>query len=302
MTSPIQVFDRKLLRLRRERAAADIGGFDFLLTDVASRLADRLDLIKKEFPTVVDLGGHGVMARALAGRAGIETVVTADVSRSMAAQAAQAALGVVADEEFLPFKTCSLDAVISNLSLHWVNDLPGAMVQIRQALKPDGLFLAAVLGGESLYELRESLMTAELAVTGGASPRVSPFIDARDMGALLQRAQFALPVVDSDIITVDYSNPLKLMQDLRGMGATNAIANRLKKPTRRGVIFEAAKIYTEKFGDAKGRVPATFQIIYAIGWSPHASQQKPIQPGSAKVKLADALGVEEVKTGEKARP
>lgn len=295
----VQVFDRNLLRRRRERAAASIASFDFLYQDVALRLSDRLDIIKKEFATVLDLGGHGVMAEHLRVRAGTQFVATSDLSRGMAAQAAH---GVAADEEFLPFKSGSLDAVVSNLALHWVNDLPGALVQIRRALKADGLFLAAVLGGETLRELRQSLLEAEIAVTGGASPRVSPFIDARDMGALLQRGGFALPVVDSDIITVDYSSPLKLMQDLRGMGATNAVYNRLLKPTRRAVILEAAKIYAEKFGDAKGRVPATFQIIYAIGWSPHASQQKPIQPGSAKMKLADALGTQEISTGEKARP
>ncbi len=298
MTSPA-VFDRRLLRQRRDRAAASIGEFDFLLQDVAARLSDRLELVKKTFPIMLDLGGHGILSKALRGRAGTEIVVTSDISRNMAAQSA---LGVVADEELLPFKTASLDAVVSNLSLHWVNDLPGALVQIRQALKPDGLFLAAVLGGETLRELRESLLTAELSVTGGASPRVSPFIDLRDMGALLQRGGFALPVVDSDIITVDYSTPLKLMQDLRGMGASNATYNRLLKPTRRSVIMEAARVYHEKFADKNGRIPATFQIIYAIGWSPHASQQQPMKPGTAKIKLAEFLKTEEISAEDKAKP
>lgn len=299
MTAPAAIFDRKLLRARRDRAAAGIGAFDFLLQDVAARLMDRLDLVKKEFPLVLELGGHGVMAKRLMARRGGQTVVSSDISLRMARQAP---LPVVADEEFLPFKPASLDAVVSNLALHWVNDLPGALLQIRHALKPDGLFLAALLGGESLKELREALMAAELEVTGGASPRVSPFLDMRDMGALLQRAGFALPVADSDTITVDYANPLKLMQDLRGMGASNAVHNRLMKPTRRGVILEAAKVYQEKFGDGAGRVPATFQIIYAIGWSPHASQQQPLRPGSARVKLADALETKELPTGEKAEP
>jgi len=299
MTSAISVFDRKLLRQRRDRAAGDIGGFDFLLKDVAARLLDRLALVKKDFPTVLELGGHGIIANVMRKRAGTQFAVTSDLSPGMAAQSGVA---VVADEEFLPFAPHSLDAVISNLSLHWVNDLPGALLQIRHALKPDGLFLAAVLGGETLKELRESLMTAELAVTGGASPRVSPFIDLRDMGALLQRAGYALPVVDSDIITVDYSHPLKLMQDLRGMGASNATFSRLMKPTRRGVIMEAAKAYHEKFTGQNGRVPATFQVIYAIGWSPHDSQQKPMKPGTAKIKLADALKTEEVSAGEEAKP
>ncbi len=290
-----------MLRRRRDRAAANIHDFDFLLREVAGRLVDRLDVIKKEFPLVLDLGGgHGPLSQLLKERAGTQTVISTDISHPMAAQSPVAS--VVADEEFLPFKQASLDAMISNLSLHWTNDLPGALVQARYALKPDGLFMAAVLGGESLKELRDALMTAELNVTGGASPRVSPFIDLRDMGALMQRAQFALPVVDADIITVDYSNPLKLMQDLRGMGASNATLGRLMKPTRRGVIMEAAKVYHDKYAGKDGRVPATFQVIYAIGWMPHESQQKPMKPGTAKVKLADALGTAEQSAGEKAKP
>lgn len=321
--SHLRIFDRQLLKTRRDRAAESIGDFDFLLKGVAGCLADRLGVIKKQFPLILDLGGgHGVLADLLKGRAGTESVITSDLSFGMVHQPvipAKAGIDetdslvdsrfrgndgtggalVVADEEFLPFRDNSLDAVVSNLALQWVNDLPGALLQIRNALKADGLFLAAVMGGETLKELRECLMQAELSVTGGASPRVSPFIDLRDMGVLMQRAGFALPVVDSDIITVRYSSPLKLMQDLRGMGAANATHNRLMMPTRRSVIFEAARLYQEKYGDAKGLVPATFQIIYAIGWSPHDSQQKPLKPGSAKTRLADALKVEEVSAGEK---
>lgn len=294
MTASPTVFDRLLLRLRRDRAAQNIHDFDFLLADVSNRLIDRLDMVRREFATVIDLGGaHGLLAQKLRARAGTDIVFTTDISQRLAAQSG----GVVADEEFLPFAKHSLDAVVSNLSLHWVNDLPGALIQIRNALKPDGLFMAALLGGETLRELRAALMEAEMAVTGGASPRVSPFIDLRDMGALMQRAQFALPVVDSEIITVDYSSPLKLMQDLRGMGATNATFNRLLKPTRRKVILEAARLYQEKFGDAAGRVPATFQVVYVIGWAPHASQQKPLKPGSAAARLADALKTDEIGTG-----
>jgi NADH dehydrogenase [ubiquinone] 1 alpha subcomplex assembly factor 5 len=297
----IDVFDRTLLRLRRDRAAMKIGDYDFLLRDVAARLCERLDLVRRTFPRVLDLGSHhGVLSGMLAARSGTETVFAADLSPRFAA--ASPALAVAADEEYLPFAANSFDAVVSNLSLHWVNDLPGALLQVRRALRPDGLFLAAVLGGESLRELRDSLMTAELNVSGGASPRVSPFIDLRDMGALMQRAGFALPVVDSDIISVDYSHPLKLMQDLRGMGASNAVRSRLKLPTRRQVILEAARIYQEKYGDARGRVPATFQVIYAIGWSPHDSQQQPLKPGSAVVRLADILKAEEIKTDDAATP
>lgn len=285
-----QVFDRHLLRQRRDRAAPRIGDFDFLLRDVADRLVDRLSLVRRDFPLVLDLGGgHGVLAEMLRARAGTSHVFTSDISYGLAKKSS----GFVADEEFLPLKTHSLDAVVSNLSLHWANDLPGALTQIRQALKPDGLFSAALLGGETLRELRIALLEAETNVTGGASPRVSPFIDLRDMGALLQRANFALPVIDSEIITVDYSSALKLMQDLRGMGAANASFNRLKIPTRRRVLLEAAKIYQDQFGDSNGRIPATFQVIYAIGWAPHGSQQKPLKPGSAAARLADALQTEE---------
>ncbi|MDP2205799.1 MAG: methyltransferase domain-containing protein [Alphaproteobacteria bacterium] len=297
----IDVFDRTLLRLRRDRAAMKIGDYDFLLRDVAARLCERMDMVRRGFPRILDLGSHhGVLAQMLSARAGTEAVFAADLSPRMAQAVAE--LSVAADEEYLPFAANAFDAVVSNLSMHWVNDLPGALVQVRRALKPDGLFMAAVLGGESLRELRDSLMTAELNVSGGASPRVSPFIDLRDMGALMQRAGFALPVVDSDIITVDYSHPIKLMQDLRGMGASNAVHSRLKLPTRRQVILESARIYQEKYGDARGRVPATFQVIYAIGWSPHDSQQKPLKPGSAVVRLADMLKAEEVKTDDPALP
>jgi SAM-dependent methyltransferase len=303
MTRPsaIEVFDRQLLRMRRDRAAMGIGDYDFLLRDVAARLVERLSLVKRDFPRVLDLGAHhGLLADMLKTRNGTSDVFTSDMSPRFAAQSNVPS--VAADEEFLPFQADCMDAVISNLSLQWVNDLPGALLQIRHTLKPDGLFLAAVLGGESLRELRESLMQAELAVTGGASPRVSPFIDMRDMGGLMQRAGFALPVVDSDMITVDYPHALKLMQDLRGMGASNATRNRLMIPTRREVLLEAGKIYQEKFGNTTGRVPATFQIIYAIGWKPHASQQQPLKPGSAVVRLADVLKSAEVKTDDKATP
>jgi SAM-dependent methyltransferase len=287
----IEVFDRRLLRQRRDRAARDIGNYDFLFADVAERLAERLEVVKKTFPVVVTLGGF--LDTHLRQRQGTAQIISMDTSFKMKP-------AVVADEEFLPFRAASLDAVVSNMNLHWVNDLPGALLQIKQALKPDGLFLAALLGGESLKELRQCLMEAELAVTGGASPRVSPFADAHDVGVLMQRAGFALPVVDSDTITVHYSNPLKLMQDLRGMGASNATRNRLLKPTRRSVLMEAARLYQEKFSDSEGRVPATFQVIYAIGWAPHESQQQPLRPGSAKQRMAEALKVVEVSAGEKA--
>jgi SAM-dependent methyltransferase len=297
-SSAIEIFNRRLLRQRRDRAAKNIGDFDFLFVEVASRLMERLEVVKRNFPLVLDLGSaEGKLAALLQRRPGTDKVICMDTSIEMARKIKGAA--VVADEEFLPFRPASFDAVVANLNLHWVNDLPGALLQINQALKPDGLFLAALLGGESLRELRQCLMEAELAVSGGASPRVSPLIDLRDMGALMQRAGYALPVVDSDVITVHYSSPLKLMRDLRGMGASNATHNRLMKATRRQVMLEASRLYYERHADAEGLVPATFQVIYAIGWSPHASQQQPLNPGSATHKLADALQTVEVGAGEK---
>jgi len=285
------VFDRALLRQRRARADENAA---FLFDEVAERLSSRLEVVRKEFPLVLDLGrANGALTRKLQQRKGTEKVISADITSAHGAD-------VVLDAEFLPFAKNGFDAVASCLDLQWVNDLPGALVQICNALKPDGLFLGALAGGETLKELRQSLMEAELRVTGGASPRVSPFADLRDMAALLQRAGFALPVADSDRITVDYTDPFKLMRDLRAMGASNATFNRLRLPTRRAVFMEAAKIYKEKFGDAAGRVPATFDILYVIGWSPHESQQQPMKPGSAKARLADALKVTEIPAGEKA--
>ncbi len=295
----IEVFDRRLLRARRDRAAAGADDFGFLFAETAERLLDRLSLVKREFPLVLDLGAaHGLLSTQLARRAGTQDVISLDTSFNMARRAG--GLAVVGDEDFLPLQPARLDAVVSNLGLQWVNDLPGALLQIKQALKPDGLFLAAMVGGETLHELRQCLMEAELAVTGGVSPRVSPFIDPRDMGALMQRAGFALPVIDSDMITVHYDSALRLMRDLRGMGAANATFNRLKRPTRRAVLFEAARLYQEKFADAEGQLPATFHVVYAIGWAPHASQPQPLKPGSAQIRLADALSAVEVPAGEKA--
>ena len=267
-SSSIKVFDRRLLRQRRERAAQDIHNFDFLFVEIAQRLMERLDLVKRAFPLVLDLGSaHGKLASMLQQRKGTEQVIGMDTSFAMLRRSSVGA-AVVADEELLPFRAASLDAVVSNLHLHWVNDLPGALLQVRQALKQDGMFLAALLGGETLKELRQCLMEAELALQGGVSPRVSPFIDPRDLGSLLQRAGFALPVVDSDMVTVQYAGALQLMRDLRGMGAGNATRNRLLHATRRQVLLEAARLYQEKFSNAEGCVPATFQVIYAIGWAP----------------------------------
>lgn len=193
----------------------------------------------------------------------------------------------------------TFDLVVSALSLQGINDLPGALVQIRRALKPDGLLLAALIGGETLTELRQSFATAESEIEGGISPRVAPFADVRDLGGLLQRAGFALPVTDADRITVRYNSAFALMQDLRRMGATNALVERRRTPLRRATLTRTAEIYAARFADGDGRVRATFDIVWLSGWAPHPGQQQPLEPGSAQARLADALGAREVSAGEK---
>jgi SAM-dependent methyltransferase len=208
---------------------------------------------------------------------------------------------VIADEEALPFRDGALDLVVSALALQFVNDLPGVLVQIRRALKPDGLFLAALLGGETLTELRQSFAEAESEVESGASPRVAPFADLRELGALLQRAGFALPVTDVDRVSVRYDTVFNLMADLRRMGATNALVARRRAPLKRATLQRMAEIYAQRFADPDGRVRATFEIVWLSGWAPHPDQQQPLEPGTAKTRLADALGTQEISTGEKVR-
>jgi SAM-dependent methyltransferase len=285
----VQVFDRRQVRRQRDRAAQGLGEHDFLLREVAERLADRLLDTTRRFPLALDLGCHtGGLADVLAGRGGIERLVRCDLSPAMASRAGGWA--VAADEEALPFADGTFDLVISNLSLHWVNDLPGALLQIRRILKEDGLFLGAMLGGDTLVELRQCLLDAELAEEGGVGPRVSPFVEIKDAGALLQRAGFGLPVADVDTITVTYANALGLLADLRGMGEANAVATRRKAFTRRATLFHALDLYEERFKNDGGRLPATFQVLTLTGWRPHASQQQPLARGSGRISLAAALG------------
>jgi len=282
-------FDRRAHRLHRDRAAAQFDAHAFLFEEVADRLVERLEDLNRKFPVALALGDRtGLVRRCLNGRGGVEALISADLSPAMAARVGGSALA--ADEEFLPFKDGSLDLVIAPMSLHWVNDLPGAMIQIRRALKPDGLFLGAVLGGETLGALRAALIEAESEETGGSHPRVSPVMDVRDLGMLMQRAGFALPVVDSDILTASYPDAFALMRDLRGMAETNSVALRQKSFTRRAVLGRAAATLPT---DAQGRVTAVFHVLFATGWAPHESQQKPLRPGSAKSRLADALRVTE---------
>lgn len=297
----MNLFDRAAVRRHRDRAAQGFNGHDFLFREVAARLADRLDDIRRSFPTALDLGSHGgMLASAIAGRGGIERLVQSDLSPALLARTAGPR--VAADEELLPFAAESFDMVASVLSLHWVNDLPGALVQVRRALRPDGLFLAAMLGGGTLSELRQAFAAAEIAEEGGASPRLSPFADIRDAGMLLQRAGFALPVVDADSIAVTYPDAFALMRDLRGMGETNAVRERRKRFTRRATLMAAVAAYAERFADADGRIPATFHVIYLTGWAPHQSQQKPLRPGAARARLSDALDTAESPAGDTARP
>ena len=292
--SPL-IFDRALIRSRRRRAAS-LGPATFLLDRVADDLAERLAAVLRRFDLAVDLGTPGEAVRAALNRlASIGTIVAA------ADAAPRARPFVAADEEALPFGDGALDLVVSALALQFVNDLPGVLVQIRRALRPDGLFLAALLGGETLTELRQSFAAAESDVEGGASPRVAPFADLRELGALLQRAGFALPVTDVDRVCVRYDSAVGLMHDLRRMGATNALNARRRAPLKRATLARVAEIYAERFADADGRVRATFEIVWLSGWAPHPDQQQPLKPGSAKARLADALGTREISTGDKTR-
>ena len=283
-----EIFDRKLVKLHRDRAVRELGNFEFLFCEVARMLADRLSDIRRRFPVALDVGCHtGQMTKILKNLSKIDTTLQCDLSERMVRQTS--GLRFAADEEFLPVGDGMLDLLISCLSLHWVNDLPGCLIQMRQALKEDGLFLAALFGGETLKELRQSLIEAETQIVGGAGPRVSPFADIQDGGALLQRAGFALPVVDTDILTVSYENPLKLMHDLRGMGEQMAAHTRQKTFTRRDVLFRAADIYQTTYGGADGRIPATFEVITLTAWAPSTNQPQPLMRGSGQLSLADAL-------------
>jgi len=295
MSSSMKVFDRRAVRAHRDRAADTLGRHDFLLGEITHRLIERLEDVKRDFSVALDLGCHtGELGRSLdqhgilGDRGKVGSLVSCDLSPAMVRGAAGPR--VAADEEALPFDSGSFDLIISLLSLHWINDLPGALVQIRSALKPDGLFLGAMLGGQTLRELRQMLAEAEIDGEGGMSPRISPFADVRDAGDLLQRAGFALPVVDTETLTVMYSDPLKLMTDLRGMGENNAAIERRKSFTRRATLLDGLARYRGAFENENGAVPATFQVVYLSGWSPHESQPRPLRRGSERNSLADALG------------
>jgi SAM-dependent methyltransferase len=295
-TSPL-LFDRALIEVRRARAAA-LGPETFLIDRVADDLADRLAAVLRHFALAIDLGTPtGALRGALAASGRVDDIIS--LSRSTAALMA-GGRRVIADEEALPLRDACVDLVVSGLSLQFVNDLPGTLIQVRRALKPDGLFIAALAGGETLTELRQALAEAETEVEGGLSPRVAPFVDVRELGGLLQRAGFALPVTDVDRIVVRYDSAFALMRDLRRMGAANALIERRRAPTRRATFMRMAEIYAARFADADRRIRATFEIIWLSGWAPGPTQQQPLKPGSAQRRLADALSSTEISTGEKA--
>ena len=266
------LFDRVLLRMRQSRALR-FGPATFLLDRVAEDMEERLQAVLRDFADAADIWTPGMVLRK--------------PSRERFKSVTQISLEVA--QETLPFRPESLDLVVSGLAFQFVNDLPGVLAQIRRALKPDGLLLAAMIGGDTLTELRQSFASAEAECEGGVSPRVAPFADLRDVGSLLQRAGFALPVTDVDRIVARYDSAFALMQDLRRMGATNILLERRRMPTRRATMLRMAQIYGERFADADGRVRATFDVIWLSGWTPHESQQKPLKPGSAKASLAEAV-------------
>jgi SAM-dependent methyltransferase len=284
MSAP-DIFDARALTARRRRALR-LGPATFLLDRVAEDLADRLMAVKRQFEIAADIGTAGETARH---------ALTGSVGRLYAfGPAERADVDVVTDPELLPLAPAAFDLAISALALQTVNDLPGALVQIRRALRPDGLLLAALFGSGTLNELRESFAVAESDTVGGISPRVAPFADLRDLGGLLQRAGFALPVTDVDRVVVRYADPFALFADLRRMGAANPLSARRRAPLRRETLARAVEVYAERFTDPDGRLRATFEIVWISGWAPHESQQQPLRPGSAKHRLADALGAREI--------
>ncbi len=287
--SPPLLFDRRLVGLRRERKRGD-DPVQFLRDEIAERLVERLSEIRRRFETALILGPDGTrIAEALAASDPGAVVV----SLEPVGGAGDGALRVVGDDEVLPFADERFDAVVGGLGLHWVNDLPGVLVQLRRILRPDGLLLLAFPGGNTLHELRECLMAAELACRGGAAARVSPFVDVRDGGALLQRAGLALPVADVERITVSYGDPLRLLADLRGMGQTSALVDRPSFGLSREIIAAMRQIYAERFGAGDGRVTATFEFLFLTGWKPAPSQPRPLRPGSGTIDLRDVLGRDE---------
>lgn len=293
--SPPRLFDRSLLARRLDRAAKGFAQASFLRERAIEDLMHSLSGINRHFDVALEIGARdGAFGRELTGSPAVDKIgmlIEGDLSEAFDGGSPR----LIMDEEQLPFGDESLNLVVSTLALHTANDLPGVMVQIRRALKPDGLFIASLFGGETLKELRGCLMEAELEVRGGYGPRIAPFAEGPDLIDLLRRTGFNMPVVDSDRVVVSYEHPLKLMADLRAMGESNVLIDRPRKGLNRTILTRASELYFERFADNEGRIAATFEIITLSGWKPHESQQKPLRPGSAKMRLADALGVKEGK-------
>lgn len=304
MSSVPNLFNHTLLAKRRARALAQPNLFadaSFLRQAANLDIVDRLGAVSRTFQNALDIDAPDAeLANQLLSSGQVSQAETNKGFCDAQIDAPRAPNGQRLGDTEKNAET--YDLITSVLSLHFANDLPGTLIQIKRALKPDGLFLGALLGGDTLIELRQVLLQAEAEITGGAAPRVLPFGEVRDMGALLQRAGFALPVADIDTLTVRYSDPLRLLADLRAMAATNILTSGAKQPLRKGVLMRAMELYTAKFSEADGKMPATFQIISLSGWAPHDSQQKPLKPGSAKARLADALGVEEISTNRETKP
>jgi len=286
----IIVFDNQRINMARARAHTSPSDSFFLFDWTKRHIEERLSLVRRTFPQAIQIGTRGGPLQT--SMFGIEQLWTLD-------RIPESKPDILGMPDFLPLAPHSVDLIVSSLDVHTINDLPGMLIQCRQALKPDGLFLAAMMGGETLFELRQSLIQADMDVYGGAFPRVAPFADKPQIGALLQRAGFTLPVVDSEILTVTYPSIFKLMHDLRAMGETNSILERKKNFTSRSVFIRTHEYYTKDYTDPDGRLRASFEIIFMIGWAAHSSQQKPLRPGSAQNRLADALQTIEMKTGER---
>jgi SAM-dependent methyltransferase len=297
MSGAPAIIDSALLRDRRNRRAGEAVAHDFLLARVAEDFAERLSIVRRTFPMAANVGAyHGVVSRRLRETNTVGCIIDVEASPALLAQCDGPR--ILAECEVLPFAPESLDLIVSGLAWQLVNDIPGVLAQARRALKPDGLLLAAFLGGDTLKELREAWLAAEAEILGGASPRVSPFADVRDLGGLLQRAGFALPVADSDVFRVTYADPLAMMRELQAMAASNMLVERRRVPVTRGLLMRACEIYAERFALPDGRIPATYEIVTLTAWVPHDSQQKPLKPGSAQMRLAEVLGVKEHGAGD----
>jgi NADH dehydrogenase [ubiquinone] 1 alpha subcomplex assembly factor 5 len=302
---PATLFNRNRLRYNRARARQNFTQHNVLFEEVTSQLLQRLEGINRPFHRILDLGSRNFsLSKSLAKQDASRFIVHGPTSRDVKKLLSHHVC--VADEEWLPFRDASFDLILSNLNLHWANDLPGALIQMCRALKPDGFFLGALFGGETLRELRECMVEAELNLRGGVSQHISPFADIRDCGSLLQRMGFALPVVDKERITLTYRDSFQLMRELRGMGEGNILNSRDKRFMPREFFLETDRIYKNRYagvsGNAQTHIYATFDVLFISGWAPHDNQQKPLKPGEATIRLAKALNTRELATGEKASP